>query len=104
MSSARSAEAAFQTCMLHIATSPRLVVISKPGIAPQDHPYRDICGVRKDASGSLVKLHFDMLPPLDEAAATQQGVPAGLPYSRLQAQMAELEVVFLSRFVFELLR
>ncbi|KAK9815130.1 hypothetical protein WJX73_008307 [Symbiochloris irregularis] len=77
---------------------------AQDGTLEEDHPYRNVCGVRQDASASLVKLRFDMFPPLEEDAAKQQGVPVGLPYSRLQAQMAQLEVVFLSRFVFELLR
>ena len=68
----------------------------------QDHPYRNICSVRRDASASLVQLRFDMLTPAE--ADTHNGVPAGLPFCVLQAQMAQLELVFLSRFVFEVLR
>ena len=68
----------------------------------QDHPYRNICSVRRDASASLVQLRFDMLSPAE--ADTHNGVPAGLPFCVLQAQMAQLELIFLSRFVFESLR
>ena len=68
----------------------------------QDHPYRNICSVRRDAATSLIELQFDMLSP-DEAEGNTV-VPSGLPFCTLRAQMRELEVVFLSRFVFELLR
>ena len=68
----------------------------------QDHPYRNICSVRQDAATSLIELQFDMLSPAE--AAANSAVPSGLPFCTLRAQMRELQVVFLSRFVFELLR
>lgn len=58
--------------------------------------------MRQDAATSLIELHFDMLSPAE--AAQNKLVPTGLPFCRLQAQMRELQVVFLSRFVFEVLR
>ena len=38
------------------------------------------------------------------AASQVDRVPSGLPYSSIKAQMHQLEVVFLSRFLFEILR
>lgn len=68
----------------------------------QDHPYRNICSVRQDATTSLIELQFDMLSAAE--SGSNDAVPSGLPFCTLRAQMRELEVVFLSRFVFELLR
>ena len=63
----------------------------------QDHPYRNVCGVRQDASASLVKLRFDMFPPLDGDAAKQEHVPLGLPYSR--QGLPHQRIAFLCNFV-----
>ncbi len=65
----------------------------------QEHPYRDICTIRKGAKASLIELEFSS----HQAHEAQPGgrVPAGMQYSSLTAQLQELQLVFLNRFVKE---
>ena len=65
----------------------------------QEHPYRDICTIRKGAEASLIELEFAS----HQAHEAQPGgrVPVGVQYSTLTAQLQELQVVFLNRFVKE---
>ena len=65
----------------------------------QGHPYQHICSIRKGAASSLIELEFAS----HQAHEAQPGgrVPAGMQYSTLTAQLQELQVVFLNRFVKE---
>ncbi|KAL4858517.1 Vacuolar protein sorting-associated protein 13C [Chlorella vulgaris] len=64
---------------------------------PVDHPYHLACGLRSGSSTSLVSLNFSSFPPSHPHPA----VPAGLQYYTLQAQLSELQLVFLYRFLQE---
>ncbi|KAK9827173.1 hypothetical protein WJX74_009221 [Apatococcus lobatus] len=66
---------------------------------PEGHPYQHICTIRKGAESSLIELEFAS----HQAHEAQAGgrVPAGMQYSTLTAQLQELQVVFLNRFVKE---
>lgn len=68
----------------------------------QDHPFRNVCDLRQGSKTSLIELEFTTHTA--EEAAQNPGVPQGMPYSSLTASMHSLEVVFLSRFLFEVLR
>ena len=63
----------------------------------QDHPYRNICDLRSGAVASLIELEFASHTGQD--ADTSARVPPGLPFYTLKAQLRELELVFLNRFL-----
>jgi hypothetical protein len=63
----------------------------------QDHPYRTICDLRAGAAASLIELDF--ASHTGEEGDTNPRVPAGLPFYSLRAQLRELELVFLNRFL-----
>lgn len=63
----------------------------------QDHPYRNICDLRSGAATSLIELEFASHTGQD--ADTSARVPSGLPFYTLKAQLRELELVFLNRFL-----
>ncbi len=69
------------------------------GVCIQGHPYRDICTIRKGAESSLIELEFTSHQAHEAQAG--QPVPAGMKFSTLTAQLQELQVVFLNRFVKE---
>ncbi|KAL4447306.1 hypothetical protein ABPG77_007339, partial [Micractinium sp. CCAP 211/92] len=64
---------------------------------PEGHPYRQACGLREGSSTSLVSLEFCSFPP----SHSHPAVPPGLQYYTLQAQLSELQLVFLYRFLQE---
>ncbi|KAL4443584.1 hypothetical protein ABPG75_011321 [Micractinium tetrahymenae] len=64
---------------------------------PEGHPYRQACGLREGSSTSLVSLEFCSFPP----SYRHPAVPEGLQYYTLQAQLSELQLVFLYRFLQE---
>ena len=63
----------------------------------QGHPYRNVLDLRHGASTSLIELEFASHTGKD--SDTDPGVPAGLPFYTLKAQLRELEMVFLNRFL-----
>ena len=63
----------------------------------QGHPYRYICDLRHGASTSLIELEFASHTGAD--VDTSPRVPSGLPFYTLNAQLRELELVFLNRFL-----
>ena len=63
----------------------------------QGHPYRNICDLRHGASTSLIELEFASHTGMD--ADTSPRVPSGLPFYTLNAQLRELELFFLHRFL-----
>ena len=63
----------------------------------QGHPYRNICDLRHGASTSLIELEFASHTGAD--ADPSPRVPSGLPFYTLTAQLRELELVFLNRFL-----
>ena len=63
----------------------------------QDHPYRSICDLRSGAAASLIELDFASHTGEDGDANPR--VPAGLPYYSLRAELRELELTFLNRFL-----
>ena len=63
----------------------------------QGHPYRNVLDLRHGASTSLIELEFASHTGKD--SDTDPGVPAGLPFYTLKAQLRELELVFLNRFM-----
>ncbi|KAK9908805.1 hypothetical protein WJX75_003140 [Coccomyxa subellipsoidea] len=75
---------------------------AQDGALPEGHPYRNICDLRHGASTSLIELEFASHTGAD--ADTSPRVPSGLPFYTLTAQLRELELVFLNRFLQELLR
>lgn len=68
----------------------------------QGHPYRNVCDLRKDAASSLVQLQYETHPASE--ADSNPRIPDGLAFASIKAHMERLEVVFLSRFLFEILR
>lgn len=65
--------------------------------ALQGHPYRNVLDLRHGASTSLIELEFASHTGQD--SDTDSTVPAGLPFYTLKAQLRELELVFLNRFL-----
>ena len=65
--------------------------------ALQGHPYRNVLDLRHGASTSLIELEFASHTGQD--SDTDSAVPAGLPFYTLKAQLRELELVFLNRFL-----
>ena len=63
----------------------------------QGHPYRNVLDLRHGASTSLIELEFASHTGKD--SDTDSAVPAGLPFYTLKAQLRELELVFLNRFL-----
>jgi vacuolar protein sorting-associated protein 13A/C len=63
----------------------------------QGHPYRSICDLRHGASTSLIELEFASHTGEDVDASAR--MPPGLPFYTLKAQLRELELVFLNRFL-----
>lgn len=63
----------------------------------QGHPYRNVLDLRHGASTSLIELEFASHTGKD--SDTDPGVPTGLPFYTLKAQLRELELVFLNRFM-----
>lgn len=68
----------------------------------QDHPFRNVCDLRRDALTSLIQLEYTTHTA--EESLSNDKVPSGLPYASIDAHMQRLDVVFLSRFLFEILR
>ena len=68
----------------------------------QEHPYRNVCDLRRDATTSLIELEYTTHTA--EESTSNDRVPSGLPYASIDAHMQRLDVVFLSRFLFEILR
>lgn len=64
---------------------------------PEDHPYRQPCGLRPGSSNSLVALSFAFHPNHHQ----DPRVPPGLAYYTLQAKLSELQLVFLYRYLQE---
>ena len=76
----------------------RLYVVSQGvDLALQGHPYRNVLDLRHGASTSLIELEFASHTGKD--SDTDPGVPEGLPFYTLKAQLRELELVFLNRFM-----
>ena len=63
----------------------------------QGHPYRNVLDLRHGASTSLIELEF--ASHIGKDSDTDPGVPTGLPFYTLKAQLRELELVFLNRFM-----
>lgn len=63
----------------------------------QGHPYRNICDLRHGATTSLIELEFASHTGAD--ADISPRVPEGLAFYTLNAQLRELELVFLNRFL-----
>lgn len=61
-----------------------------------------MCDLRRDATTSLIELEYTTHTV--EESLSNDKVPSGLPYASLDAHMQRLDVVFLSRFLFEILR
>ena len=61
-----------------------------------------MCDLRKGAATSLIELEF--ASHTAEEVAADGRVPKGLPFSSLKASLRELDVIFLNRFVQEILR
>ena len=68
----------------------------------QDHPFRNVCDLRRDATTSLIEMEYTTHTA--EESTHNDRVPSGLPYASINAHMQRLDVVFLSRFLFEILR
>ena len=71
--------------------------LNVPTVPDQDHPYRSICDLRSGAAASLIELEF--ASHTGEEGDCNPRVPAGLPYYSLRAQLRELELTFLNRFL-----
>lgn len=76
--------------------------VLSPHICLQDHPFRNVCDLRRDATTSLIELEYTTHTA--EESLSNDRVPSGLPYASINAHMQRLDVVFLSRFLFEILR
>ncbi len=63
----------------------------------QGHPYRNICDLRHGATTSLIEVEFASHTGSD--ADISPRVPEGLAFYTLNAQLRELELVFLNRFL-----
>lgn len=61
-----------------------------------------MCDLKRGATTSLVELEY--ITHTAEESMTNDRVPSGLPYATVDAHMQQLDVVFLSRFLFEVLR
>ena len=68
----------------------------------QSHPYRNVCDLRRGATTSLVELEYTTHTA--EESLTNDRVPSGLPFASIDAHMQQLDIHFLSRFLFEVLR
>lgn len=73
----------------------------EPCNAVQGHPFRNVCDLRHGSATSLIELEY--ITHTAEESMTNPRVPSGLQYSTLTASMQSLDVVFLSRFLFEIL-
>lgn len=60
-----------------------------------------MCDLRRGSTTSLIEVQYTTHSA--EEAASNPRVPSGLPYASLKAGMQSLDVVFLSRFLFEVL-
>jgi hypothetical protein len=63
----------------------------------QGHRYRNVVGLRHGASTSLIEL--TLASHAADSGAGGDRVPPGLAFWTLQAQMRELELFFLNRFL-----
>lgn len=70
-------------------------------ISLQGHPFRNVCDLRHGATTSLIELEY--LTHTAAESETNSRVPSGLPFSSIAASMHRLDIVFLSRFLFEIL-
>ncbi|KAK9834254.1 hypothetical protein WJX81_000411 [Elliptochloris bilobata] len=75
---------------------------AQDGALPEGHPYRSVCDLRSGAATSLVELEFASHTP--EEADESSRVPPGLPFFSIRARMNELDIVFLNRFLMEILQ
>ena len=64
---------------------------------PEQHPYRQACGLRPGSAASLVSLSFVSHP----ASHHHPRVPSGFAFYTLEAKLNELQLVFLYRFLQE---
>jgi hypothetical protein len=63
----------------------------------QGHPYRNVIGLRSGASTSLIQVALSS--HVADTGPAGDRIPQGLPYWTLNAQMRELEIFFLYRFL-----
>ncbi|GLI59139.1 hypothetical protein VaNZ11_000964, partial [Volvox africanus] len=71
------------------------------GGLPVSSPYRTICTLRPGTSGSLIEVTYRMHSAAE--SFSQPRVPAGQPYSSLSASLSAVQVVYMGRFLNELL-
>ena len=76
-------------------------MLTKDGALPDENPYRRVCDLRAGSATSLIDLEFSS-HTAEESRANPR-VPDGFPYYALRAQLNELDVVFLYRFLQETL-
>eukprot|EP00884_Botryococcus_braunii_P010315 jgi/Botrbrau1/19285/Bobra.0073s0028.1 len=72
------------------------------GALPEGHPYRNVIGLRSGASTSLIQVALSS--HVADTGPAGDRIPPGLPYWTLTAEMRELEIFFLYRFLQEILR
>ena len=68
----------------------------------QGHPFRNVCDLRHGTTTSLIEVEY--MTHAAEESLSNERMPSGLPFASINAQMHRLDVVFLSRFLFEVLR
>lgn len=68
---------------------------------PENHPYRQVCGLKAGTSTSLVQVEFASHTPTE--SMLEERVPSGKYYYTFRARISALEVVFCYRFLNELL-
>lgn len=76
-------------------------MLTKDGALPEDSPYRHVCDLRPGAATSLIDLEF--CSHTAEDSRSNPRVPDGFPFYSLRAQLNELDVIFLYRFLQETL-
>lgn len=71
------------------------------GTLSEDHPYRQICGLRADTTASLIEVEFASHTPTE--SIYEDRVPTGSYYYTFRAEISAVDVVFYYRFINEFL-
>ena len=96
----------FRFCLENISDGTMKIMSSLGNLTVTDltldisNPYAKICGLRDTSTSSLVSIEFDMYPA---HVANSLRVPANMLCYRLSAHLSKLRIVFLYRFVQEIL-
>lgn len=68
---------------------------------PPDHPCYQACGLKSGGGDSLISVEFVSYPPSHDSGGR---APPGRPHSAVRARLCELQLVFLYRFLQEVLQ